>query len=99
MDAQLCKNPCSCAIRSKCDRCQLWTLGDPAVISVGAIRPAAAGRPYMPAFAAIYSDADIAAVANYVTGALDRLHRAPHPSKWQCCDCNTNHGPNSVTDP
>lgn len=25
-------------------------------------------RPYMPSFAAAYSDADIAAVANYVTG-------------------------------
>ena len=44
MDAQLFKNACSCAIRSKCDRCQLWSIGDPGMLLIGAIRSAAAGR-------------------------------------------------------
>ena len=41
MDAQFFKSACSCAIRSKCDRRELWTIGDPAMIPVGAIRPGA----------------------------------------------------------
>ena len=37
------------------------------------------GRPYMPGFAAIYSDADIAAVANYVTGRFGSSESSATP--------------------
>jgi len=37
------------------------------------------GRPYMPGFAAIYSDADIAAVANYVTGRFGSVASSATP--------------------
>jgi len=39
------------------------------------------GRPYMPGFAAIYSDADIAAVANYVTGRFGSVASSATPQQ------------------
>ena len=40
-----------------------------------------AGHPYMPGFAAIYSDADIAAVANYVTGRFGSVASSATPQQ------------------
>jgi mono/diheme cytochrome c family protein len=39
------------------------------------------GRPYMPGFAEIYSDADIAAVANYVTGRFGSVASSATPQQ------------------
>jgi mono/diheme cytochrome c family protein len=39
------------------------------------------GRPYMPGFAEIYSNADIAAVANYVTGRFGSVESSATPQQ------------------